>query len=149
MFSGGGQFEAKTTGPLEEEEVAVPSFEQRFKELTSLIAFFEGCSKQTQDLIDNTRQTLFQDDRDPSVKPDLMTDAERKQLQSNASKKSTLLVVGQTNSGKSSLINELLGGSYMPTSEVPCTSRIVRLKYSDRNYIQVNLQQLNCLYLLL
>ena len=45
-----------------------------------------------------------------SLKTDLMTDKERQSLQSYASKKSTLLVVGQTNSGKSSFVNELLAG---------------------------------------
>ena len=51
-----------------------------------------------------------------------MTEKEEKQLEANLSKKSTILVVGQTNSGKSSLVNELLGGSFLPTAEVPCTS---------------------------
>ncbi|XP_020621612.1 dual serine/threonine and tyrosine protein kinase-like isoform X2 [Orbicella faveolata] len=72
-----------------------------------------------------------------NLKTDLMTDTERQRLESYSAKKSTLLVVGQTNSGKSSFVNELLGGSFMPTSEVPCTSRIVRLKYSRENYVQV------------
>ena len=72
-----------------------------------------------------------------NLKTDLMTGTERQRLQSYSAKKSTLLVVGQTNSGKSSFVNELLGGSFMPTSEVPCTSRIVRLKYSKENYVQV------------
>ena len=66
-----------------------------------------------------------------------MTEKEEKQLEANLSKKSTILVVGQTNSGKSSLVNELLGGSFLPTAEVPCTSRIVRLKYSEQNYLKV------------
>ena len=108
------------------------SFEDQFKELTSLITFFEHCSRDTQQFIDNMRQILSE-----SIKTDLITDTERERLLSYASRKSTLLVVGQTNSGKSSFVNELLGGSFMPTSEVPCTSRIVRLKYSEENYFQV------------
>lgn len=66
-----------------------------------------------------------------------MTNEEEQKLEANLAKKSTILVVGQTNSGKSSLVNELLGGTYLPTAEVPCTSRIVRLKYSEQNYVQV------------
>lgn len=66
-----------------------------------------------------------------------MTNEEEQKLEANLAKKSTILVVGQTNSGKSSLVNELLGGTYLPTAEVPCTSRIVRLKYSEHNYVQV------------
>ena len=116
----------------ETEEFPALSFEEQLKDLTSLISFFEECSVQTCEFIDNMKEK-FPD----SLKTDLMTDKERQCLQSYASKKSTLLVVGQTNSGKSSFVNELLGGSFMPTSEVPCTSRIVRLKYSEKNYIQV------------
>ncbi|XP_022793272.1 dual serine/threonine and tyrosine protein kinase-like isoform X1 [Stylophora pistillata] len=116
----------------ETEECPTLSFEEQFKELTSLISFFEECSMKTWEFIDYMKEKLSD-----SLKTDLMTDTERKRLQSYAAKKSTLLVLGQTNSGKSSFVNELLGGSFMPTSEVPCTSRIVRLKYSEKNYIQV------------
>ena len=114
------------------EEVAASSFEDQFKELTSLITYFEQCSLETQQFIDHMKAALQE-----NLKTDLMTDTERQRLQSYSAKKSTLLVVGQTNSGKSSFVNELLGGSFMPTSEVPCTSRIVRLKYSQENYVQV------------
>lgn len=114
------------------EEVVASSFEKQFKELSSLITYFEQCSLETQQFIDNMKAALHE-----NLKTDLMTDMERQRLQMYSAKKSTLLVVGQTNSGKSSFVNELLGGSFMPTSEVPCTSRIVRLKYSQENYIQV------------
>lgn len=113
-------------------EVVASSFEEQFKELTSLITYFEQCSSETEQFIDNMKAELHE-----SLKTDLITDTERERLQSYSAKKSTLLVVGQTNSGKSSFVNELLGGSFMPTSEVPCTSRIVRLKYSQENYVQV------------
>ena len=95
----------------ETEEFPALSFEEQLKDLTSLISFFEECSVQTCEFIDNMKEK-FSD----SLKIDLMTDKERECLQSYASKKSTLLVVGQTNSGKSSFVNELLGGSFMPTS---------------------------------
>ncbi|XP_022785085.1 dual serine/threonine and tyrosine protein kinase-like [Stylophora pistillata] len=114
------------------DEFPTLSFEEQFKELTSLISFFEECSMKTWEFINGMKKELSD-----SLKTDLMTDTERKRLQSYAAKKSTLLVLGQTNSGKSSFVNELLGGSFMPTSEEPCTSRIVRLKYSEKNYLQV------------
>lgn len=108
-------------------------FEERFKELTSLITYFDHCSRETQEFIENMGQKLK-----GSIDTDLITDTERQRLLSFSEKKSTVLVVGQTNSGKSSFVNELLGGSFMPTSEVPCTSRIVRLKFSEENYYQVS-----------
>ena len=114
-------------------ELSTQSFEEQFKELTSLITYFEECSLETRQFIDTMKEQLGCE----GLKTDLMTDTERKRLQSYSAMKSTLLVVGQTNSGKSSFVNELLGGSFMPTSEIPCTSRIVRLKYSQENYIQV------------
>ncbi|XP_027048745.1 uncharacterized protein LOC113676293 [Pocillopora damicornis] len=95
----------------ETEEFPAPSFEEQFKDLTSLISFFGECSIQTWQFIDNMKEKF-----PISLKTDLMTDKERQSLQSYPSKKSTLLVVGQTNSGKSSFVNELLGGSFMPTS---------------------------------
>lgn len=110
------------------------SFEDQFKDVTSLITLFEQCLQDTQHFIDDMAQCLHE-----SVKSDVITEAERHRLLSYSAKKSTLLVVGQTNSGKSSFVNELLGGSYMPTSELPCTSRIIRLKYSDKNYYQVHI----------
>ena len=108
-------------------------FEEQFKELTSLITYFDHCSRETQEFIENMRQKLKD-----SIETDLITDTERQRLLSFSEKKATLLVVGQTNSGKSSFVNELLGGSFMPTSELPCTSRIVRLKFSEENYYQVS-----------
>ena len=108
-------------------------FEDQFKDLTSLITLLEQCSQNTQHFIDDMAQCLGD-----SVKSDLITEAERDRLLSYSAKKSTLLVVGQINSGKSSFVNELLGGSYVPISEGPSTSRIVRLKYSEKNYYQVN-----------
>lgn len=108
-------------------------FEEEFKELTSLITYFDNCSRETQEFIENMGRKLKD-----SIETDLITDAERQRLLSFSEKKATLLVVGQTNSGKSSFVNELLGGSFMPTSELPCTSRMVRLKFSEENYYQVS-----------
>ena len=48
-----------------------------------------------------------------------------------------LIVIGQTNCGKSSIVNELLGMKVLPTSDRPCTARIVRLTYAERPYVQI------------
>lgn len=49
----------------------------------------------------------------------------------------SLIVIGQTNSGKSSIINEILGCKIVSTSDQPCTSRIVKMTHSKDNYIEL------------
>ncbi|XP_013414054.1 dual serine/threonine and tyrosine protein kinase [Lingula anatina] len=56
-----------------------------------------------------------------------------------------IIVIGQSNCGKSSLINEILRGSILPTAEVPCTSKIVRLKHSREPYFQELDKDGNCI----
>ncbi|XP_070553797.1 dual serine/threonine and tyrosine protein kinase-like [Ptychodera flava] len=47
-----------------------------------------------------------------------------------------VIVLGEKNCGKSSLINQLLGGTQkvVPSRDTPCTSRLVRIKYSSDPY---------------
>jgi predicted GTPase len=40
-------------------------------------------------------------------------------------------MVGQTKSGKSSLINELLGKTIVTADQRPCTARLVELQYDN------------------
>ncbi|XP_002739349.2 dual serine/threonine and tyrosine protein kinase-like [Saccoglossus kowalevskii] len=49
----------------------------------------------------------------------------------------SLIVIGQTNSGKSSLINELLGGTVVAMRQIPCTARLVKLKYGKKQLVRV------------
>ncbi|XP_077984168.1 dual serine/threonine and tyrosine protein kinase-like [Glandiceps talaboti] len=44
----------------------------------------------------------------------------------------SLIFVGQTNSGKSSLINLILGHTYVVARETPCTARLVKLRYGEK-----------------
>ena len=49
-----------------------------------------------------------------------------------------VVFIGNRNCGKSAILNELLGGSYLPVHETPCTSRIVRISYSpSENAVRV------------
>ena len=49
-----------------------------------------------------------------------------------------VVFIGNRNCGKSAILNELLGGSYLPVHETPCTSRIVRISYSpSENTVRV------------
>ena len=67
----------------------------------------------------------------------LYTKDEQEDVSALFSESPALIVVGQTNSGKSSIINEILGCRVVSTSDQPCTSRIVKLTYSDGNYVQL------------
>ena len=62
---------------------------------------------------------------------------ERMAIENCLTFKPTIAFFGQVNSGKSSVANELLGGgTWLPVSPEPCTSCMVRLKYSKRSYKQ-------------
>ena len=62
---------------------------------------------------------------------------ERKAIDKCLVVKPTIAFIGQVNAGKSSLANELLGGgTWLPVAPEPCTSRMVRLKYSKTAYKQ-------------
>ena len=53
-------------------------------------------------------------------------------------KRPSVVFIGNRNCGKSSVLNELLGGSYLPVHETPCTSRMVKISHSIReNTIRV------------
>ena len=49
----------------------------------------------------------------------------------------SVIFIGNRNCGKSSLLNELLRGTYVPVHENPCTSRIVRIKFSKENFVKL------------
>ena len=52
--------------------------------------------------------------------------------------RSSVVFIGNRNCGKSSILNEVLGGSFLPVHENPCTSRIVKISHSMReNTIRV------------
>jgi predicted GTPase len=48
-----------------------------------------------------------------------------------------ILVSGQINCGKSSLVNEILERTCVPVEKTPCTAMISRLKYSKTDYYQI------------
>ena len=53
-------------------------------------------------------------------------------------KRPSVVFIGNRNCGKSAILNELLGGSYLPVHEMPCTSRIVKIRHSvSENTVRV------------
>ncbi len=49
-----------------------------------------------------------------------------------------LMLVGRFNRGKSTLVNALLGGAYLPTGILPLTSVITTVRYGSRNRVVLN-----------
>lgn len=67
----------------------------------------------------------------------LYTANEKKEVTSLFSEEPALIFVGQTNCGKSSIINELLGCKALPTSDQPSTARIVRVSYAEEPFCRL------------
>jgi hypothetical protein len=116
--------------------VKAKPFEDEFREFSRSIKFFRDCYAESGNIIAGL-QSVFRNDLNAVTGQMFISDKERVQLDEFVNKRASVLVIGQTNSGKSSLINELLGASYLPTAEVPCTSRIVRIRYSEENVLRV------------
>jgi len=67
----------------------------------------------------------------------LYTSQEKEEVTSLFSQEPALIFVGQTNCGKSSIINELLGCKALPTSDRPSTARIVRVSYAEEPFCRL------------
>ena len=67
----------------------------------------------------------------------LYSPQEKKEVTSLFSQEPALIFVGQTNCGKSSIINELLGCKALPTSDQPSTARIVRVSYAEEPFCRL------------
>ncbi|XP_070553790.1 dual serine/threonine and tyrosine protein kinase-like [Ptychodera flava] len=88
---------------------------QRLKEKT--VKFYEEIERH---LSPSVRQEMKES------KVTLLDEKERRKIDA-VRQKPSLIFVGQTNSGKSSLINLILGGTYVAARETPCTARLVKL----------------------
>ena len=67
----------------------------------------------------------------------LYTAKEKKKVTDLFDQEPALIFVGQTNCGKSSIINELLGCKALPTSDRPSTARIVRVCHAEEPYCRL------------
>lgn len=66
-----------------------------------------------------------------------MSDAEKKEIRDVVSGVPTLYFVGQVNSGKSSVINELLGKTICPAAQTPSLGRPIKLQYNSINFVRL------------
>ena len=60
-----------------------------------------------------------------------------KEVERELQKNPSVFFIGESNCGKSSILNELLLKSFLPVNETPCTARIVRIKYSTKPYARL------------
>ena len=100
-------------------------------ESAALISDIHFCSSPTVAFGD------IQCDFDNALAELLYTTKERKEVESLFTEEPALIFVGQTNCGKSSIINELLGCKALPTSEKPSTARIVRVHYANEPFCRL------------
>lgn len=90
---------------------------------------YEECLKSFEDIIQSKvlGETI--------VISHLINDEDKSSIENALQHEPTVVFMGQVNSGKSSLANEVLGGgTWLPVASEPCTSRLVNLKYSPRPY---------------
>ncbi|XP_070553793.1 dual serine/threonine and tyrosine protein kinase-like [Ptychodera flava] len=105
--------------------------------LASALKTHEGRLRRIREIIRQTRklETEIRRILGEDVSAQLLTAREEQEIRATLEKKTVIAVFGERNSGKSSLINELLGRRVVPASERACTSRVVRVAYSKLPYI--------------
>ncbi|XP_074648888.1 dual serine/threonine and tyrosine protein kinase-like [Tubulanus polymorphus] len=113
------------------------TLEKGYEEIKSTFTFFRENGRKLEKLCRDTKCIYEEIEKDlrgvsfrKSLSNYLLLEGEEKkveQLKHNPS----LIFVGQTKAGKSSLINELLGKSLVTSDQRPCTARLVRLTYGD------------------
>ncbi|XP_077984238.1 dual serine/threonine and tyrosine protein kinase-like [Glandiceps talaboti] len=67
----------------------------------------------------------------------LLSLEEAKFIKEAANQRPCIVILGEKNCGKSSLINVLLGEKGVPTRDTPCTSRLVRLTYAEHGHVRL------------
>jgi ribosome biogenesis GTPase A len=86
-------------------------------------------------VLETFRTTVLESHHDGDIDPfGFPSDKEKEQIERILKNKAAIIVTGRTNSGKSSILNTIFRTQILPVSEHPCTARIVRLKYSTRQY---------------
>ena len=113
-----------TTSSVETLQSTVEDYKVHIEQISYLHQETEECLKEIQDLINLEEEASISLQDIPQF--------------DFAQRLPSVLFIGSQNCGKSTLLNVFLGKpKLLPTHENPCTSRIVRIKYSDTNYVRV------------
>ncbi|XP_070553791.1 bacterial dynamin-like protein [Ptychodera flava] len=121
---------------LQNESQSLDEFHRTFKDFQSLKEILRAAYEDSAGCFASISKTVEKRKRD-ELSFSLLSTEDTRAIERVFNQDATILILGQTNCGKSSLANELLGGRYLPTSEIPCTSRIVNLKYSEEEYVRI------------
>ena len=100
------------------------------------------CSETATTVLNETKQYL-EEMKDQEIMSEeaiasINTSTTAEEIKRALNKRPTVVFIGNRNCGKSAVLNEILGGSYLPVHETPCTSRMVKISYTpDKNTVRV------------
>ena len=104
------------------------------KNLENTVEEFRHYSERASALFNETIQCLEEMETQAKLSKDAITDMfssiSMEEIQRALNKRPAVVFIGNRNCGKSAILNELLGGSYLPVHETPCTSRVVKISYT-------------------
>lgn len=104
------------------------------KNLENTVEEFRRYSERASALFNETIQCLEEMETQAQLSKDAITDMfssiSMEEIKRALNKRPAVVFIGNRNCGKSAILNELLGGSYLPVHETPCTSRVVKISYT-------------------
>ncbi len=112
------------------------------EKLERAVEEFKVYSERASSLFNETIQCLEEMKTQDKLSKDaidaLFSSLNMEEIKQALKKRPSVVFIGNRNCGKSAILNELLGGSFVPVHETPCTSRIVRISNSTgKNTIRV------------
>ena len=123
----------KTTGNID--LVTFLDLNQNMQEkLEKAVKEFRVYSERASSLFQETVQCLEEMKTEVKLSEDAITaltsSLNMEEMKEALRSKTSVVFIGNRNCGKSSILNEVLGGSYLPVHENPCTSRIAKISHS-------------------
>ncbi|KAL9986915.1 hypothetical protein ACROYT_G001129 [Oculina patagonica] len=112
------------------------------EKLEKAVEEFKVYSERASSLFNKTIQCLEEMKTQDKLSEDaidaLSSSLNMEEIKQALKKRPSVVFIGNRNCGKSAILNELLGGSFLPVHETPCTSRIVRIGNSaGQNTVRV------------
>ena len=110
--------------------------------LEKAVEEFKVYSERASSLFNETTQCLEEMKAQDKLSEDAITalssSLNMEEIKQALNRRPSVVFIGNRNCGKSAILNELLGGSFLPVHENPCTSRIVRISNSmSENTVRV------------